>query len=144
MGREYRRRQKEIYGKGAVVGNDVIEVGGDIAPAASVATALSDANNVASFVMKRPAKLDMIAINLQSALTVGSGNVSVRALVNGAEVGSGVVLPGLARADVTFESEKDEEIELSANDILTLDVTKGATDVVRGLTARALLRLLEI
>jgi hypothetical protein len=144
MGIENKRRLKEQYGRDAVVAYEQIQLGATIAPAASGPTALADAQGVASYTTRRPAKLDGITLQVSTPLTAGSGTVRVRALVNGLAVGSGTINAGNAFGDVMFESKALSEVRLAAGDVLVLDVTKGATNVARGLTARAALRLYEL
>lgn len=144
MGREYRARVKEKYGKQAVVAYETLEVGGSLGAGAAAAAALGDRQSITTYTTKRPAKLDAITIQLDAATAAGSGQIWVRALVNGLEVGSGIVPAGLSRGDVTFETEKGEEVRLSIDDTLVLDVTKGATAAAHSITARAALRLYEI
>jgi hypothetical protein len=146
MGLEYKRRIKEQYGKQAVVAYETLEVGAALGAGAAGPTALADRQGLLSYTTKRPAKLDGVTIQLDSALAAGSGTVRVRALVNGVAVGSGTVPAGLSRGDVMFETEKgvDAEVRLVAEDTLVLDVTKGATAAAHLMTARAALRLFEL
>ena len=144
MGREYKTRIKEQYGKKAVVAYETLELGGTIAPAAAGPATLTDRQAIGSYTTKRNAKLDAITVQLSSALVTGSGTVRVRALVNGVAVGSGTVPAGLSRGDVTFETEKDAAVRLTPEDVLVVDVTKGATPIVQTLTARVALRLFEL
>lgn len=144
MGIEWKRRTKEMNGNAAVVAYSTISLGGTLAPAASGPTALADAQGVASFTTRRPAKLDGLLLDVDTALTAGSGVVSVRALVDGVAKGSGTINAGNAFGDRMFESENLDEVRLAAGETLTLDVTKGATNVVRALSVRASLRLFEL
>jgi hypothetical protein len=144
MGKEYKKRLKEQYGRAAVVAYETVELGATILPPASGPTALADRQSIATYRVARPAKLDGVTIQLDAALAAGSGDVSVRVLKNGVAVGSGTVLAGLAHADVMFETELDDEVRLVVDDMIVVDMTKGATAAVHSLTARAALRLFEL
>lgn len=146
MGLEYKKRIKELQGKKAVVAYETLAFGATLAPGAAVAALLADAQGLTAYTTKRPAKLDGITMQLDAALAAGSGDVSVRALVNGLEVGSGLIPAGLSRGDVMFKTKDgiDAEIRMTPEDVLTLDITKGATAAVNQMSVRAALRLFEL
>lgn len=144
MGREYQTRIKEQYGRPAIVGYETLAVGAALAPAASGPSNLTDANGVATYTLERDGKLDVLNLQLGSAAAAASGDVSVRVMLNGVAQGSGTISAGNTSAELTFQTEKDNELALSSGDALLLDVTKGATGIVRNLTARAAIRLFEV
>ncbi len=144
MGKEYKKRIKEQYGRPSVLAYETLEVGGTIAPAATGPVSLSDRQSISTYTATRPLKLEGLTMQVSSALTAGSGDVSVRAVVNGVAVGSGTIDAGDSSADVIFATEADAEINLVLGDTLLLDVSKNPTNVVRTLTVRAGLRLFEL
>jgi len=144
MGREYTKRVKEQYGRQAVVMNEVVHMGGNLAPASASGTLLSDAFSVAEYRVARPAKLDGITVNVSPQLVAGSGSVAVRALVNGTPVATATVAAGEKHGDTMQETERDLEVRLVASDELTLDVVKGATPSGVDISARVGLRLFEV
>lgn len=142
MGLEYNKRLKEQYGKVAVVGYDVFAVGSGLGLGTVTNAVLPDANGIPVYKLSRPAKLDGVTISLATALAAGSGALSVRALVDGTVVGSGVVAAGADYSDVMFETKSLANVNMAADSVLTLDVSKTTGDRVT-VSARALIRLLE-
>lgn len=143
MGLEYKKRIKEQYGRKAVVGYDVANLGGSLVAASVSDQILADANSVSHYVVNRPAKLDGLTLQVTPQLVAASGALTVRALIDGTPVGTGTIPAGQAYGDVMFETESSRDVSLASGNVLTLDASKDATPSGVNISVRALLRLLE-
>lgn len=143
MGKEYRTRLKESYGKDAVVAYSTVLMGATaLASGALTAASLADAMTNTTYETDRPTKLDGITVNIDGALGVGE-TLSVNALVDAVRVGVASLVEGDTSADVMFTTELEEEVRLIAGQVITLTADKSVTASAIALSARVSLRLLE-
>ena len=121
MGTVYREAWKNITGKPEVTAYDVLSLGASSVSGVVGATSLADSFGVASHTLPRPGRLDGAVVNVDPA--PGMGKLSVRLLVDGAQVASGdLVADGsLAYIDLPQETKLGTKIALADGAVLSAE-----------------------
>lgn len=146
MGREYKKRYKELTGRPAVYGQDVISVGTTSVSGVATHTALGR-DSITSWIAPQKAKLDMAVVHVAPTLTEGQLDVAVS--VGGDVKASGALTPSTfanSRAWV-WSAEKANQIVVNSGDAvevfyaISTALSQGVT--ARNLEVRALLTYYE-
>ncbi len=145
MGREYRRRIKNQYGRPALIGQDVVVLSGPIGQAPTGAVALTDSLGAASYVAPTDARL--LGVVVQATGVIALGRVGVEVLLDGALVASGNLGGGTNSTYLKLAIETDEDVPIASGQALTANVAVeqvlGAGEAVRASLSLDLLEFPE-
>lgn len=125
MGKEYKRRNKELLGKPAVRGYDVLSVGvGSLSGVVGHST-LATAGGTNRFVSPEAGLLDFLVVNVSPALTAGTLSVALHQ--NGSLVHSGVLNSAVPAVTSKFwHTEDNSEVALASGDVLQVHYAVGS------------------
>ncbi len=142
MGREYRRRIKNQYGRPALIGQDVVELTGSVGQAPGPAAALTDSLGAASYVA--PADARLLGVVVQATGVIGIGRVGVEVLLDGSLVASGNLGGGTNSSYIQLPIETDEDVAIASGQALTANVSvEQGLDAGQAVRASLSLDLLE-